>query len=209
MCYLCNCNQQYIHSFPHRTGLLLDSVSTTQSTVTLVYNTQQTTKFLVMQPIKCHAQHTENLLHPSTCDLCLSQPVAFVHRNYGFACLDHELPSMWADFRASPCAINLCLPHVLIDHGYHALCMLCIQGSLMVLLALMMHINFVVFTFVTICMSVMCYRYLVNSEQCAVYQQQCCDHHGYWDWQCCSDLHNYLQILLLFWTTTRNSLVLS
>ena len=33
-----------------------------------------------------------------------------------------------------------------------------------------------------ICMFVMYYRYWVNSEQCAVYQQQCCEHHGYWDW---------------------------
>ena len=32
------------------------------------------------------------------------------------------------------------------------------------------------------CVFVMCYRYWVNSEQCAVYQQQCCDHHGYWNW---------------------------
>ena len=33
------------------------------------------------------------------------------------------------------------------------------------------------------------YRYWVNPEQCAVYQQQCCDHHRYWNLQCCSVLH--------------------
>ena len=52
-------------------------------------------------------------------------------------------------------------------------------------------------------------RYSVNPEQCELHQQQCCDHHGYWDWRCCSALHNYLHTLLFFWTTTRNSLVLS
>ena len=26
-----------------------------------------------------------------------------------------------------------------------------------------------------------CHRYWVNPEQCAVYQQQCCEHHGYWN----------------------------
>ena len=31
------------------------------------------------------------------------------------------------------------------------------------------------------CVSIMYYRYWVNSEQCAVYQQQCCDYHGYWN----------------------------
>ena len=35
---------------------------------------------------------------------------------------------------------------------------------------------------ITVCVFVMCYRYFVNSEQCAVYQQQCCHHHGYWNW---------------------------
>ena len=24
-------------------------------------------------------------------------------------------------------------------------------------------------------------RYSVNPEQCAVYQQQCCEHYGYWN----------------------------
>ena len=49
---------------------------------------------------------------------------------------------------------------------------------------------------ITICVFVMYYRYRAYSEQCAVYQQQCCDHHGYWNWQCCSDLHNYPARLL-------------
>ena len=35
---------------------------------------------------------------------------------------------------------------------------------------------------IALCVFVMYYRYSVNSEQCAVYQQQCCDHHGYWNW---------------------------
>ena len=34
---------------------------------------------------------------------------------------------------------------------------------------------------ITTCMFVMCYRYLANSEQCELYQQQCCDHHEYWN----------------------------
>ena len=33
-----------------------------------------------------------------------------------------------------------------------------------------------------ICVFVIYYRYWVNPEQCAVYQQQCCEHHGYWNW---------------------------
>ena len=32
------------------------------------------------------------------------------------------------------------------------------------------------------CVIVMCYRYWVNPGQCAVYQQQCCEHHEYWNW---------------------------
>ena len=34
----------------------------------------------------------------------------------------------------------------------------------------------------TVCIFVMCYRYWVNPEQCELHQQQCCDHHRYWDW---------------------------
>ena len=30
------------------------------------------------------------------------------------------------------------------------------------------------------CVFVMCYRYWINLEQCAVYQQQCCEHHEYY-----------------------------
>ena len=51
----------------------------------------------------------------------------------------------------------------------------------------LMYISFVWFYIYYICDNSLYvfhiyYRCLVNSEQCAVYQQQCCEHHGYWDW---------------------------
>ena len=77
-----------------------------------------------------------------------------------------------------------------------------------VLLVIMYHTS-VAEVVVTVCVFVICCRYWADFEQCELYQQQCCNHHGYWNWGCCSALYNYLRTLLFFWTTTRNSLVLS
>ena len=58
--------QSAIYSCPRRTSPFLESVATTQTTTTLAYNTQQITKFLAIQPVRCHVWHLENLLHHST-----------------------------------------------------------------------------------------------------------------------------------------------
>ena len=42
--------QSAIYSCPHRASRFLESVVTTQTTTTLAYNTQHTTKFLAIQP---------------------------------------------------------------------------------------------------------------------------------------------------------------
>ena len=61
-----------IYCCPHRTSQFLELVSTTQSTASLTFNTQQITTFLAIQPVRCHVCHTENLPHQSTLH-CYSQ----------------------------------------------------------------------------------------------------------------------------------------
>ena len=55
--------QSAIYSCPRRTSRFLESVAKTRTTTTLVYNTQQITKFLAIQP---SGAMSDTLLHRST-----------------------------------------------------------------------------------------------------------------------------------------------
>ena len=55
-----------LQSAIYRTSPFLESVATTWTTMMLAYNTQQLTKFLAVQPVRCLVWHSENLFHRST-----------------------------------------------------------------------------------------------------------------------------------------------
>ena len=72
MALVCCLRWSVIYCCPHRTSQFLELVSTTQSTASLTFNTQQITTFLAIKPVRCHVCHIENLLHQSTLH-CFSQ----------------------------------------------------------------------------------------------------------------------------------------
>ena len=86
-------------SFPHRISRFLESVATTQTIMTLAYNTQQSQNFLSFSPSAACLTLKIYLVIYGCCSqqfLCLC--------NYTSTCLS-------AGFCACPHTIKLCLPH--------------------------------------------------------------------------------------------------
>ena len=108
-----------IYNCPCRTSRFLEAVATTQTTMTLPYNTQQSQNFLPFSPsgAMSDALRSTTLVYLAICNCCSQRLLC--HRSYACTCLDHELDLCGWD--AVHAHVQLCRAYLMstfdVTHG--------------------------------------------------------------------------------------------